>query len=136
VAVCTAIEAENELVEIGLKVFLAKAVVDAERLGFHIREDAMNPRQHNVGGHFSDDMRIVIDARRAWLGGPSVGFDRRAGSDVVLDESMQRFGGKVGDFREANTAHDAIRNLYRASDEHLALSASSATSGDGIILGA
>ena len=29
-AVCTAIEAENELVEIGLKVFLAKAVVDAE----------------------------------------------------------------------------------------------------------
>jgi hypothetical protein len=29
-----AIEAESELVEIGLKVFLAKAVVDAERLGF------------------------------------------------------------------------------------------------------
>jgi hypothetical protein len=28
VAVCTAIEAENELVEIGLKVFLAKAAVD------------------------------------------------------------------------------------------------------------
>jgi hypothetical protein len=38
VAVCTAIEAENELVEIGLKVFLAKAVVDAERPGFHVRE--------------------------------------------------------------------------------------------------
>ena len=40
--------------------FLAKAVVDAERPGFHVREDAMNRRQHNLGGHFSDEI-IPVD---------------------------------------------------------------------------
>lgn len=30
--------------------FFAKAVVDAERPGFHVRKDAINPWEHNVAG--------------------------------------------------------------------------------------
>jgi len=120
------VEAEDVFIEIGLQVLAAQAVIDAERPSLHIREDAVNPGQHYMRGHFADDMRVVIDARRAWIGGPSVGFDRRAGRHVRRNEAMQRFGGKVGDFREANTPRDAIGDFDRAGDEHLALSAAAA----------
>jgi hypothetical protein len=36
-----AIEAEEEFVEIGLDVFFPEAVIDAQRLGFHVRENAI-----------------------------------------------------------------------------------------------
>ena len=39
VAGATAIETENEFVEIGLKVFLAQTVADAERPGLQVGED-------------------------------------------------------------------------------------------------
>src|SRR4249919_184250 len=41
----TAIETENEFVEIGLKVFLVQTVVDAERPGLPVGEDAVDPRR-------------------------------------------------------------------------------------------
>ena len=49
VAGATAIETENEFVEIGLKVFLAQTVVDAERPGLQVGEDAVDPRQPAIG---------------------------------------------------------------------------------------
>ena len=63
VAGATAIETENEFVEIGLKVFLAQTVVDAERPGLQVGEDAVDPRQHHMGGDRTDDMGIVGDIR-------------------------------------------------------------------------
>src|SRR5512147_3307971 len=46
-----AIEAKGEFVEIGLQVFPAQAVIDAECPAFEVGEDAMRPRQDDVGGH-------------------------------------------------------------------------------------
>ena len=57
-----AVEAEDELVEIGLQVVAAQAVIDAQGPDFEIGEDPVRPRQNDVGGHFTDDMRIVVDA--------------------------------------------------------------------------
>ena len=39
------VEAEDELVEVGLKVFSAQAVVDAQGPDLEVGEDAMEPRQ-------------------------------------------------------------------------------------------
>ena len=70
-----AVESEDEFVEIALEMFPAQAVVGAERPGLQVGEDAMDPGQHDMGGHFADDMGIVGDVGRAWIGCPSVGFD-------------------------------------------------------------
>ena len=42
----------------------------------------MDPRQHDMGGHVADDMGIVSDVGRAWIGCPSIGFDGCALSQV------------------------------------------------------
>jgi hypothetical protein len=88
--------------------FPSQAVVDAERPGLQVGEDAMDPGQHDMGGHFADDMGIVGDVGRAWIGCPSVGFDGCALSQVGGDKTVQRGGGEVLDFCEANAAGRAV----------------------------
>ena len=39
-----AVEAEDELIKIGLKVLAAQAVIDAERPDLEVGEDAVHPR--------------------------------------------------------------------------------------------
>jgi hypothetical protein len=41
------VEAKDELVEVGLEVLAAQAVIDAERPAFGIGEDAAGPGQHD-----------------------------------------------------------------------------------------
>ena len=53
------VESEDELVEIALDMFPSQAVVNAERPGLQVGEDAMDPRQDYMGGDFADDMGIV-----------------------------------------------------------------------------
>ena len=43
------VEAEDELVEVGLQVLASEAVVDAQRPGLEVGEDAMNPGQDHMG---------------------------------------------------------------------------------------
>ena len=43
-ASAAAVEAESKLVEIGLKVLAAQAVIDAERPDLEVGEDAVHPR--------------------------------------------------------------------------------------------
>jgi hypothetical protein len=43
-------------------------------------------------GHLADDMRIVTDAGRAGVGGPSVGLGGSAGREIVSDEGIQAAG--------------------------------------------
>ena len=62
-----AVEAEDELVEIGLQVLAAQAVIDAQGPDFEIGEDAVRPGQDDMGGHVADDMGIVIDAGGAGI---------------------------------------------------------------------
>ena len=59
------VEAEDELVEVGLEVFATQAVIDAERPDLEVGEDAVDPGQDDMGGHLADDMGIVRDARSA-----------------------------------------------------------------------
>ena len=81
-------------------------------------------------------MGIVGDIRRAGIARPTVGADRDAGSHVGGDEAVQRRGGEVRDLGEANAAGRAVCDFDRTGDEHFALVAAPATTGDRIILGA
>ena len=51
-----AVEAEDELVEIGLQMLAAQAVIDARGPDLEVGEDAVDPGQDDVGGHLADDM--------------------------------------------------------------------------------
>ena len=66
-------------------------------------------------------MRIVIDAGRAGIGGPTVSLDRRALRHIGGDETMQRRGGEVLDLSETNAPRAVSIDLNRAGEEHFAL---------------
>ena len=76
-----AVEAEDELVEIGLEVLAAQAVIDAQGPDFEVGEDAVHPRQDDMGGHAADDMGIVADARGARPSRRSWRWRRARGSE-------------------------------------------------------
>ena len=92
----TSVEAEDELVEVGLEVFTAQAVIDAERPALEVGEDTVGPGQHDMGGHASDDMRIVRDARSTGVPGPAIGLGGGAGGEIGREEGMQTVGRIVG----------------------------------------
>lgn len=69
-----------------------QAVIDGERPGLDVGEDAMDPRQDDVSGHVADDVRFMHYLRRAGIAGPAVGFGGGALGDVGLDEGMQAIG--------------------------------------------
>jgi hypothetical protein len=97
VAGVAAVEAEDEFIEVGLQVFAAQAVVDAEGSALEVGEDAMGPRQDDVGGHRADDVRLVDDAASAGIAGPAVGPGGGAGFDIGFDEGVQAFGRSILD---------------------------------------
>src|SRR6516162_9552864 len=86
------VEAEDELVEIGLKVFAAQAVVDPQGPDLDVGEDAMDPRQDDMGGHLADDMGIMDEAYRAGIAGPSVGLGGGIRGQVGGEEGVQAGG--------------------------------------------
>ncbi len=54
-----AVEAEDDLIEVGLQMLAAATVVDVQCPGFEIGEDAMIPGQDDRGGPVSNDVRVV-----------------------------------------------------------------------------
>src|SRR3954454_9451620 len=132
------VEAEDELVEVGLEVFSMQAVIDAERPALEIGEDAVGPGQHDMGGHAADDMRIERDAGSTGIPGPAVGFGGGAGGEIGLEEGMQTIGRIVGHLLEADAtgAGPAILDLDGADHEYLALMAAPAAAGQRIVLAA
>ena len=133
-----AVEAEDKLVEIGLKVFAAQAVIDTERPDFEIGEDAVHPGQDDVGGHLADDVRLVMDAGGAGITGQPVGLGGGAGGEMGGEEGVQAGGRKIGYLLEADPAGagTAVLHLDGADDEDLALVAAPAAAGGGILLAA
>ena len=133
-----AVEAEDELVEIGLQVPAAQAVVDAQGPHLEVGEDPVHPGQDNVGGHLADDTGIVFDAGSAGVGGPSVGFGGGAWGEVIGDEGVQTGGRVVGHFGETDAAGSgaAALELDGADDEHLALMAAATATGQRIVFAA
>ncbi len=84
-----AVAAEDEFVEIGLKMLFAQAVIDADRPGLEIGKHAVDPRQHPVCGRSTDDMRQMDHAGRVVVGR----FEERVRelvSDIaVLEETVE-----------------------------------------------
>ena len=116
----------------------AQAVVDAQGPDLEVGEDAVHPRQHDMGGHLADDMGIVADARSAGIGGPSVGFGGSARGKVTGNKGMQAVCRVVGDLAETDAAGagTAVRDLDGADEEDFALMAATAAAGHGIVLAA
>ena len=130
------VEAEDELVEVGLQVLASEAVVDAQRPGLEVGEDAMNPGQDHMGGHVSDDVRVVCDAGRAGVAGPAVGPGRGAGGEVGAQEGVQAVGGEVLDPRQADPAGPTLADLDSTGDQQLALVTAPTAAARRVILGA
>src|ERR1700758_1290663 len=117
-----AVEAKNELVEIDLEVLAAQAVIDAQGPDFEIEEDAVRPGQDDMGGHFADDMGIVIDAGGAEISRPAVSLSGGAGREIGFEKRVQTASRVIGHLAEADTAGAgaAILDLDRRDDEDLA----------------
>src|SRR4051812_20185084 len=98
----TSVEAEDELVKVGLEVFSAQAMIDTERPALEIGEDAVGPGQHDMGGHAANDMRIVPDAGSTGVPGPAVGLGGGAGGEIGLEERMQTVSRIVGHLLQAD----------------------------------
>jgi hypothetical protein len=64
-----AVEAEDELIEVGLKVLAAQAMIDAECPDLEVGENAVRPRQDDVGRHLADDVGIMVQAGSAGVTG-------------------------------------------------------------------
>src|SRR4051794_32131550 len=138
VSAAASIEAEDELVEVGLEVFAPQAVIDAERPALEIGEDAVGPGQHDMGGHAADDMRIVRDAGSTGIPGPAVGLGGGAGGKIGREERMQTTGRIVGHLLQADAtgAGSAVLDFYGTDNECLALMTAPAAAGQGIVLAA
>jgi len=132
------VEAEDGLVEIGLKVFAAQAVVDAQGPDLEVGEDAMDPGQDDLGGHRTDDMRIMHEACGAGIAGPSVGLGGGAGGQVGGEEGVQAAGRVIVHLAQPDAAgpSTAVHDLDSADDKDLSLVAASATSGQRIVFAA
>src|SRR3954454_17653680 len=129
------VEAEDELVEVGLEAFSTQAVIDAECPALEVGEDAVGPGQHDMGGHAADDMRIVHDAGSTGVPGPAVGLGGGAGGEIGREEGMQASGRIVGHLLQADAtgASPVVRDLDGADHEYLALMAAPAATGQGIV---
>src|SRR5437868_8916742 len=143
-----AVEAEDELIEIGLKVLAAQAVIDAERPDLEVGEDAVHPRQDDVGRHLADHMGIMMDAGGAGITGQPVGLGGGTGGEIGAEECMQAGGRVIGYLFEADaagavglqptglTCGTAVLHLDGADDEDLALAAAPAAASERIVLAA
>src|SRR6478735_11222015 len=107
------VEAEDELVEVGLEVFATQAMIDAERPALEIGEDAMGPGQHDMSGHAADNMRIVHDAGSTGVSCPAIGPGDGARGEIGLEKGMQTIGRIVGHLLEADAtgAGSAVLDL-------------------------
>src|SRR3954464_3278742 len=130
------VEAEDELVEVGLEVLATQAVIDAERPALEVGEDAVGPRQHDMSGHTANDMRIVRDAGSTGISCPAVGLGGSAGGEIGREEGMQTTGRIVGHLLQADATGGAVRDLDGADQEYLALMAAPTAAGQGVVLAA
>src|SRR5690349_21493275 len=131
-----AVEAEGELIEIGLKVLAAQAVIDAERPDLEVGEDAVHPRQDDMGRHLADHMGIMMDARDASITGQSMRLGGSTGGEMGSEEGVQAGGRVIGYLFEAKSAGAGatVLHLDGADNEDLTLAAAPPTADERIVL--
>jgi hypothetical protein len=138
--VVAAVEAEGELVEVGLQVLGADAVVRALEPRLQVREHHVDHRQIVLG-----DLRVIVlgggkvfeaTLLKAGVAVPAIGHDHRSRRHSVLNEAAERRGGAVGHDRQADAPGDpaalalvqvgrrvALADLDGAGDEGLIVDA-------------
>ena len=99
-----AVEAKDELIEIGLQMLATQPVVDASRPSFEVGEDLVDPRQDEVSGGLPDDMDIVAIGGDRSVAGPAVGFRDGVGIGGGFDEVSEVGGAVGGDFGQPQAA--------------------------------
>ena len=123
-----AVEAEHELIEIGLQMLSCQAVIDAECPDLEVGKHPVDPGQDHMGGHRADDMRVMADAGDAGIAGPAVGLGAGAGAEIVMHECVQSGSRKVLDPGQPEAAAPTFGiDLDRAGDQQLALMAAALT---------
>src|SRR5689334_10523630 len=115
------VEPEHELVEVGLEVLLAQAVVDAQGPPLRVREHPMHPGQDQVGRRVADHLRVVLDLLQLPVARPAVAHHRAAVRDVAGDECAQALGRVVADHRQPGPPRALALDLDRARDQELAV---------------
>ena len=102
------VEAEGELVEVGLEVLVAHAVMNATQPRLQVGEDEMNDRQillSDLGVASLGDGEVFVAALgEAGIAGPIVGDDRRTRSNGALDKAAERFRAAVWHDSESDTS--------------------------------
>ena len=131
----SAIEAENELIQVCLEMRPAQTMVDALGPRLEVGEGDVYPGQDDVGGHRADDVGIVSDLGRSRIAGPAVGLGGAPRLQRRLDEGVQAVGRIILDHGQAQASRLAVVDLDPAYDQHLALVAASAAAGRRVVLG-
>ena len=108
-----AVEAKDELIEIGLQMLATQPVVDASRPSFEVGEDLVDPRQDEVSGGLPDDMDIVAIGGDRSVAGPAVGFRDGVGIGGGFDEVSEVGGAVGGDFGQPQAAWDVSVPEFR-----------------------
>ena len=131
-----AVEAKDELIEIGLQMLAAQPVVDASRPSYEVGEDLVDPRQDEVSGGLPDDMDIVAIGGERSVAGPAVGFRDGVGIGGGFDEVSEVGGAVGGDLGQPQAAWDvSVPEFDGADDEHLAVVAAPLPAAGGIVPG-
>src|SRR5246127_3328790 len=133
-----AVEAKDEFIEVGLEVFAAQPVIDAQGPDLEVGEDPVDPRQDDVRGHLADDMGIMGEASGSGISGPTIGLGSGTGREIGGEKGMKAGGRIIGDLAEADAAGTAaaVLDLNGAEDQHFALMAAPAAAGDRIVFAA
>ena len=99
-----------------------------------VGEDPVNPREHDVGGHFADDMGIMSDAGGAGISGATIGLGGGTGADVAARKAWRRWPSKRAPAQaKATGAKSAVFDLDGADDQDFALMAAPATARDRVV---
>ena len=95
----SSIKPKGVLVEVGLQVLRADAVVGAEQPSLQVGEDEMDYRQVLLGNSriapFRDRVMVIPARSDICVSGPVVGDDLRPRLDGVFDEAAQRCSAAV-----------------------------------------
>jgi hypothetical protein len=91
-----------------------------------LEKDPVDPGQHDVSGHLTDDMGIMGDAGGAGILGATVSLGSGSEGDIGGQKVMKAGGRIIGDLAETDASGAAILDLDGANNQHFALMAASA----------